>query len=273
MSAIELPMIIEPSAVKPLIGEDNICLIDLSQADSYIRQHLPQAVFLDYSWIVRVEKPRIGLLPDAEQLSRIISSYGISEDTHVIAYDDEGGGRACRFLWTLQCVGHKKISLINGGLPAWLAEGLPTESALHFPCRPVTRSVTYTDEFIADKSFILEALEDESVIVLDNRSAMEHSGNKVFAERGGHIPGAVHFEWTQALDKTNTMKLKDAEQIKSELAASGVTPDKTIVCHCQSHHRSAHTCIVLNALGFTKVKGYPGSWSDWGNDPETPIET
>lgn len=272
MSDSTIPLIIPPSDVKPLLSGENIKLIDLSQAQTYIKGHVPGAVFLDYSWIVDTEQPRVGLLPDPAQLSRVLSAFGIGEHTHVIAYDDEGGGRACRFLWTLQCVGHEHLSLIDGGLHAWAGEGHELEQTIHFP-DSVQRQVHYTDARIADKQFILEHLQDNNVVILDARSPEEYRGNKVFAARGGHIPGAINFEWTSAMDKQQHLKLKDRQTLLQDLQQLGITPDKTIVCHCQSHHRSAHTCVMLNSLGFENVKGYPGSWSDWGNDPSVPVES
>jgi thiosulfate/3-mercaptopyruvate sulfurtransferase len=271
MNSNHIPLILEPEALKPLIGQANVLLVDLSQGESYIKQHLPGAVYLDYSWIVDSDKPRMGLLPDAQRLSHLLSAYGIGEDTHVIAYDDEGGGRASRFLYTLDCIGHAHFSLLNGGLYAWLHEGRATEQVIHFP-KAIQREVTLQPGPIADKQFLLDHLYDQKVVILDTRSPQEYMGTKVFAARGGHIPGAVHYEWTNAMDEQRKLRLKPADELKENLVSQGVTPDKTIVCHCQSHHRSAHTYIVLKSLGYEKVKGYPGSWSDWGNDPTTPIE-
>lgn len=274
MNQTTLPLIIEPEVANSLIGKENMLFIDLCQAESYVQNHVPGAVYLDYNWIVTTDKPRMGLLPDIDRLLRILNAFGISEQTHVIAYDDEGGGRACRFLWTLQCIGHQSLSLINGGLHAWVAEGLPMEQELHFPeaAQKQNRAIKYTEALIADKQYILDHLSDENTVILDARSAQEYNGIKVFAARGGHMPGSVHYDWTNAMDQNNNLKLKDADTLKSDLAALGITADKTIVCHCQSHHRSAHTCLMLSSIGFEKVKGYPGSWSDWGNDANAPIE-
>lgn len=271
MTQASIPLILEPEALLPLIGKPKVLLLDLSQAESYVKQHLPSALFLEYAWIVDSDKPRMGLLPDAQRLSRLLSAYGISEDTHVIAYDDEGGGRACRFLYTLDCVGHTRFSLLDGGLYAWLHEGRATEQTINFP-QAIQREVTIKPEPIADKRYILDHLGDDNVVILDTRSPHEYMGTKVFAARGGHIPGAVHYEWTRAMNEHRNLRLKPAEDLIQTLSDEGVTPDKTIVCHCQSHHRSAHTYIMLKSLGFQKVKGYPGSWSEWGNDTSTPIE-
>ena len=85
--AVDIPLILEAADLKSLIGQPNILLLDLCQADNYVRQHIPSAVFMEYAWVVHGEKPRMGLLPDAQRLSALLSAYGISEDTHVIAYD------------------------------------------------------------------------------------------------------------------------------------------------------------------------------------------
>ena len=124
----QLPLIVEPGAL-PSPGEStNLLLVDLSQPETYIKHHLHGAVFLEYAWILRREPPVMGLLPDARQLANVLGAIGMTPQTHVVAYDDEGGGRACRFLWTLDAVGHTRYSLLNGGLHAWLDEG-PAEYA------------------------------------------------------------------------------------------------------------------------------------------------
>jgi thiosulfate/3-mercaptopyruvate sulfurtransferase len=106
---VNLPLIIEPSELKQHLHSDAVLIVDLSSAATYVQYHIPGAVFLNYEWIVRVEHPRMGLLPTEEQLNNVFSSLGFTPDTHIVAYDDEGGGRASRFLWTLDVAGHKKF--------------------------------------------------------------------------------------------------------------------------------------------------------------------
>jgi len=265
-------LILEPEIIESLNTQDNILIVDLSSPSTYVQYHIPGAVFLNYEWIIHAEPPRMGLLPEKTQLENVFSAIGISSDTHVIAYDDEGGGRACRFLWTLDCAGHKQFSLLNGGLHSWTNEGHEVSSKVQWPI-PATFSYQHNEEPLADRQYILDHLNHSEVVIFDARSAHEYSGTKAFAQRAGHIPGAINIEWTEAMDKSRHMRLKPDAELRDMLAAKGILPNKEIITHCQTHHRSAHTYIMLKHLGFEKIKGYPGSWSDWGNDTTTPIET
>ena len=271
MSEARLPLILEPDELERHLGEDDLLVIDLSKDETYQRMHIPGAVHLEYSSIVHAEPPRLGLLPDDERLREVLSSAGIGPNTHVVAYDDEGGGRAGRLLWTLEVAGHTRFSLLNGGLHAWANEGHSLSDA---PVRPSAAEFTvrHTDEPVADRAYVLEHLYDSGVVVLDARSPQEFQGVDVRAQRGGHIPNAVNVDWTNAMDPNRNMRLKSEADLRALYESRGITPDKTVVTHCQTHHRSAHTYIVLKALGYSKVKGYPGSWSDWGNVTDVPVE-
>lgn len=269
--SVKLPLIVEPSELKDYLHADDVLIIDLSSPATYVQYHVPGAVFLNYEWIVRIEQPRMGLLPTEEQLNNVFGSLGITRDKHVVVYDDEGGGRACRFLWTLEIAGHNNFSILNGGIQAWSNHRNEISSKINYPtpCE-FTSEMNYGT--VATRQFILDHLSDENVIILDTRSPAEYSGRKVYAQRGGHIPGAINIEWTDAMDKENEKCFKPENELRQLLESKGITPDKTIVTHCQTHHRSAHTYIMLKLLGYENIKGYPGSWSDWGNEPNMPVE-
>ncbi len=266
-----LPLIIEPDILKQQLDNEQVLIVDMGNPSTYVQFHIPGAVFLPYEWIVRVEHPRMGLLPTEEQLNHVFGSLGLDEQTHVVAYDDEGGGRASRLLWTLEVAGHKNYSLLNGGIQGWANHAKPVSSVIHYPT-PKDYHVKLDFDAVATRQYILDHLGDENTVILDARSPAEYNGRKRYAERGGHIPGAVNMEWTEAMDKQHDLRLKDEKVLRQKLESLGVTPDKTVVVHCQTHHRSAHTYIMLRSLGYEKVRGYPGSWSDWGNEPNTPVE-
>lgn len=271
MTALLLPLITEAEALEERLDEENLIIVDLSRAPLYARNHIPGAVHIEYSQIVSSKPPAMGLLPSAEALSEVLSAAGITPENHIVAYDDEGGGKACRLLWTLDVVGHKNFSLLNGGLQAWINENHDTSSGTESPL-PSEYPVTYTENGIITKTEILAKLGDPNIALLDVRSPGEFAGTDKRALRGGHIPGAVNLEWIHAIDQQYNLRLKDSNELQLLYIPLDVMPDKEVIVYCHSHHRSAHSYIALKSLGYKNLKGYPGSWSDWGNDPELPLE-
>ena len=264
---------IEPDELEAIKHNENIVIVDLCKASQYSKAHIPGAFFVNYVDIIKIDKPIMGLLPDNEEFSALLCSLGITEKSLIVAYDDEGGGCAARFVWTLQVFGHETAVVLNGGLHSWANEGHPLSNTT--PEKPETShySLKKTHRHTATRAFIQTHLDDENVVFLDARSLAEYSGKKTFANKAGHIPGAKHYEWTAAMDRSHNLRRLPAENIQQQLDALGITKDKEIVCYCQSHHRSAYSWLVLKSLGYENVLGYPGSWSEWGNHPDTPVET
>jgi thiosulfate/3-mercaptopyruvate sulfurtransferase len=267
-----LPLLVEADVLQGHLDNPRLLIVDLGKAEAYARGHVPGAVFLDYAHIVRMAKPVGGLLPDEAQLSVVLSNIGLTPETHVVAYDDEGGGKAARLLWTLEACGHEHYSLLNGGLHVWVNEGHPLDQEVRTP-RPseYEAQVQPNREAVVGRQFILEHLNDPEVALLDARSPAEYNGEKCYAARGGHIPGAINIEWTEFMDQSHNLRIKAIAELRNMLEEKGFSPDKIVVAYCQTHHRSAHTWFVLKYLGYN-ARGYEGSWSDWGNQPDTPIE-
>lgn len=264
-------VLIEPEQLAAELDLPGRVIVDLCRPEIYAAGHIPGAVSLAFPSIVRVQAPVMGLLPDETKLSAVLSELGITPDTHVIAYDDEGGGKASRFLWTLAAIGHKQWSLLNGGLHAWTGNGHPLTTTPSV-ATPSNYSARYTGQVVAERAYILDHLKDSATVIVDARSPGEYNGSDVRAERGGHIPGAVNFDWQLGMDRNRGLRLRSADELLPKLAALGITPDKEAIAYCHTHHRSALTFVMLKALGFERVRGYPGSWSDWGNRADTPIE-
>jgi len=133
--------------------------------------------------------------------------------------------------------------------------------------------VDYTVQpVVADTEYIKSQLENPSVALLDARSLDEYTGKKKYSQKIGHIPGAKHFEWTRGMDAEANYRLLSEETLQPMLDELGLTRDKEIIVYCQSHHRSSFSYLMLKNLGYEKVRGYPGAWSEWGNRDDTPIE-
>lgn len=266
-----LPLLIEPEQLQAHLDDPHVLIVDLSDPISYAAGHIPGAVSLGYAELIRPIPPAMGLMATTVHLSEVLSSLGLTPERQVVAYDNEGNGRAARLLWTLAVLGHKRLSLLNGGRFAWEAGG-PFETRSR-PVQPSTYQAWLGNlAALAEKNWLLAQLGRPDLALLDARTPAEYAGMDVRAARGGHIPGAVNLNWTDVMDPLRQLRLQPESALRAMLEARGVTPDKEVVVYCQTHHRSAHTYWVLRHLGYPRVRGYAGAWSEWGNDPQMPIE-
>ena len=268
-----MPRVIAAHHLAQRLGDPGIQVVFVGDETVHAQGHIEGATCLRYADLVAVRPPASGLLPDSATLARVLAEAGITPTQHVVAYDASGGGAASRLLWTLDCVGHDDWSLLDGGLPAWRAEGLPlvtdTQAArAEVPPYPVD---TAASRARADADYIESHLGDPDVVILDARSPGEYRGDDVRAARAGHIPGAVNLDWTDNVNAAGEGRLRPAESLREAYAALGVTPEREVITHCQTHHRSSLSYVVLRWLGFERVRGYDGSWSEWGNDPRRPV--
>ncbi|UVE17264.1 thiosulfate sulfurtransferase [Pseudomonas sp. LS44] len=270
MSAFStLPLVIEPADLASRLAAPELILVDLTSAARYAEGHIPGAHFVDPKRTQLGRPPIPGLLPPQAQLEALFGELGHNADAIYVLYDDEGGGWAGRFLWLLDVIGHPNYHYLNGGLHAWLADGRALDQRVPEPVGgplPLTLHEAPT----ATREYLQSRLGAADLAVWDARSPAEYRGEKVLASKGGHVPGAINFEWTAGMDPSRALRIR--EDIAQVLAGLGITPDKEIITHCQTHHRSGFTYLVAKALGYPRVKGYAGSWGEWGNHPDTPVE-
>ncbi len=265
------PLLLEPTLLARHLDEPGLLIVDLGKEGIYRQAHVPGAIHVDYRRLQQGTLPAPGLLPAPADITALLSDIGLTPERQIVAYDDEGGGRAARFLWLLEIAGHPHASFLNGGIHAWLAEDLPVEThpSLPTPSDYVLGNLNLQPLVSLDE--LLSRFRLTDVVIWDARSREEFDGSRMLAQRAGHIPGAVHYEWTTAMDKDRDLRLRDLGEIRGELAALGIVDGKEIITHCQTHYRSSFTWLLGRILGFRNIRGYAGAWSEWGNHPDTPV--
>lgn len=272
-------ILISAEQVATMLSNPAVLPVFIGSEAAFKQAHIPGSVHIHPAELVCGIAPATGKLPDADDLSLLFSRIGLNDQRIVIAYDDEGGGWAGRLIWTLDVIGHSQYYYLDGGIIAWQAELRPIDSGVDSAmdtndhstdklCEPY--EITINSEHIVSADNIIKSLEQDNFIVWDARSAQEYSGEKILAARGGHIPGAANLDWLDLIDRNNHCKLKPLTEIKKMLVDRNITEDKSIVTHCQTHHRSGLTYLVGKLLNLN-IKAYDGSWSEWGNLTNTPI--
>ena len=271
MSTKPLPPLIAPEDLQHHQEDPALLIVYCGRIEHYLSAHIPGAVRLDSGSLKLGLPPAAGLLPDAASLEWVFSQLGLQREQQVICYDDAGGTEAGRLFWTLEAMGHKTVSFLDGGFKSWIGCALPVSNETrllnptHWRARPDS-NVT------ADKQYVLGSLKDSSIQILDARSREEYDGIRSASERRGHIPGALHLDWLDTLDVNNDNRLKAPEILENMLTVRGVSREHEIIVHCQTHMRSSHTFMVLRSLGYERVRGYAGSWSEWAADLAMPTE-
>jgi thiosulfate/3-mercaptopyruvate sulfurtransferase len=243
----------------------------------YETGHLPGAVKVD--WFTTLQNPLQRDFLSKEDFEKLCSRLGIANDTSVVFYGDKSNWFATYALWLFRYYGHHDLKVMNGGRTKWEQEGRPLTKAV-----PSYAATTYTAK--ASDATIRAYREDvfrhiaSRRPLVDVRSPKEYTGELLHmpnypqegATRGGHIPGAVSIPWSKATNETNST-FKSADELRQLYQGQGILPDKDIIAYCRIGERSSHTWFVLTyLLGYPNVKNYDGSWTEWGNLVNAPIE-
>lgn len=255
------------------LDDPAVHLIDVSRReDAYAEGHLPGARFVQWDTdLTDPDDPVEGQILGADALSELMSRLGVENGHTIVFYDEASSLFASRAYWVLKYYQHENVHVYNGGSRKWVADGqeLSTEVA---PVTPSSFVAGDPDPDIAtDWEYVVTHIDDPSTMVCDARSADEHSGEDVRAERGVRIPGSVNIEWRENVREDGTFL--DAQALSALYERHGFTPDKEIITYCQVGVRAAHAWFVLRELlGSPNVRVYDGSWVEYGNRADSPIQ-
>lgn len=262
--------VLEPDALNTRMkADEKLLLVQVTSQQVFEQAHIPGAVLVTPAELVCGVPPAVGRLPEIAVLESLFSRIGYTGDEHCVVYDDEGGGWAGRFAWTLDVIGQRCWSYLNGGLPAWAHAGLPLQAGPGEPPKPSKVILTIDASPIAEIEDVLANIADPQQVIWDVRSAEEYAGERQSAARVGHIPSAINLDWMQLQDPQRQTRI--VEDLEERLAELNISGRGAVITHCQTHHRSGLSYMLGRLLGMD-IRGYHGSWSEWGNREDTPIE-
>jgi thiosulfate/3-mercaptopyruvate sulfurtransferase len=263
-------------------GED-ILLIDVRDAEDYAKEHISGAVSVPDIFYHLSTTSSDGLKETYQKFEDILSAVGLKPGQKAVLYEDgltTRFGSSCRGWWLLNHLGHDKVAILDKGMAGWKAAGLPTDNAA-VTVTPSNFSVAVDNSILATMEDVLAAIEDDNVVLLDNRDAREwfaegsspYDANGVdFSPRRGRIPSARWVEWYELMDDSDIPTFKPASEITDILAAQGIGKDDDIIIYCFKGSRASNTFAALRMAGFTKLRNYLGSWYEWSADESLPIE-
>ena len=245
--------------------------------DVYDEGHIRGAVKLH--WRDDLQDPVERDLVSKDVFERLLGERGIRNDTIVVLYGDKNNWFAAFAYWYLKIYGHEDVRIVDGGRQKWIDEGRELTTEAPSPERMQNHAKERDETIRAFRDAVGEDISAVEKALVDVRSPQEFSGEVISppgyeqegAQRAGHIPTAQSIPWAQAVRDDGTFK--SPQELRRLYEAKGVTPDKQVTAYCRIGERSAHTWFVLRELlGYEAVKNYDGSWTEWGNLVDVPIE-
>jgi thiosulfate/3-mercaptopyruvate sulfurtransferase len=238
--------------------------------EEYHAGHIPGAVYIDWTRdIVDLDDPVPVQVAPPDRFAETMASRGIGDDSHVIAVDATGGQFATRLWWALRYYGHDRVSVLDGGWKRWVAEGRPIETATPVVARASFRP-RIRPELRALASDVLVKLGDPAWQILDARDLGQFSGTKRRGPRGGHIPGAIHLP--RELFFAESGGFLPVDEVRRRVEQHDFDSDKPALAYCNGGVAATVVLFNLHRLGHDRLTNYDGSWNEWSNHAEWPVE-
>jgi thiosulfate/3-mercaptopyruvate sulfurtransferase len=260
------------------LDDDGVVVAEVDEnPDVYDEGHIRGAVKLH--WRDDLQDPVERDLVSKDVFERLLGERGIGNDTIVVLYGDKNNWFAAFAYWYLKIYGHEDVRIVDGGRQKWIDEGRELTTEAPSPERMQYHAKERDETIRAFRDAVGEDISVGEKALVDVRSPQEFLGEVISppgyeqegAQRAGHIPTAQSIPWAQAVRDDGTFK--SPQELRRLYEAKGVTPDKQVTAYCRIGERSAHTWFVLRELlGYEAVKNYDGSWTEWGNLVDVPIE-
>ena len=272
------PVLVTTEWLAGHLGEEGLVVAEVDENPNlYDEGHVAGAVKLH--WREDLQDPIERDLIEKDAFEELMGRLGISNDTTLVLYGDRNNWFAAYAYWYLRIYGHRDARILDGGRQKWIDEGRELTTEVPSP-QPATYTASERDESIrAYRDAVRERIGADGAALVDVRSPQEFAGELIAppgyeqegAQRGGHIPTAESIPWAQAVGDDGTFKTPD--DLRTLYEGRGITPDKEVTAYCRIGERSAHTWFVLRELlGYERVRNYDGSWTEWGNLVDVPIE-
>lgn len=275
------PIIIDATELAGRLGQPGLSVVDASwylpamQRDAsgeFKAGHVPGAVFLDQDAAVDPSSTLPHTLPSAELFGALAGRLGISSRDTIVVYDGAGLFSAARAWWLFRTFGAADVRVLDGGLPAWRAAGLPIETGQPEP-EPAVFEAKLDEKAVVAFPAMRRIVEEGGTQIADARSAGRFAGTAPEPRegvRGGHMPGATSLPFDELVENG---RLKSPEALDAAFAKAGIDPDRPLVTSCGSGVTAAVINFALASTGRDPGRLYDGSWTEWGSSPDTPVET
>jgi thiosulfate/3-mercaptopyruvate sulfurtransferase len=272
------PVLVTTDWLADHLNDDSVVVAEVDEnPDLYDEGHITGAVKLH--WRDDLQDPVERDLVDKPTFERLMSERGISNDSTLVLYGDKNNWFAAYAYWYLKIYGHEDVRILDGGRQKWVDGGREFTAETPQPPQAEYKASERDESIRIYRDSVKEGIGEQSKALVDVRSPQEYTGELIAppgyeqegAQRAGHIPTAASIPWATAVRDDGTFK--SADELRQLYEGKGVTPEKEVTAYCRIGERSAHTWFVLRELlGYATVKNYDGSWTEWGNLVDVPIE-